>query len=207
MTIHSIEEIIEDIRKGKMVVMMDDENRENEGDIIMAAEKVTPAHINFMARYGRGVICLPLSKAHCEKMHLPLMVANQTQTRYGANFTLSIEAAHGVTTGVSVQDRAHTILTAVCKNAKPADIIQPGHIFPLMAQPGGVLARAGHTEASVDLAQLAGLAPAAVICEVLNEDGTMARRAELEQFAKTHHLKLGTIASLIEYRNSVEIIV
>lgn len=199
MAIHSIEEIIEEIRQGNMVVMMDDEARENEGDVIMAAQKVTPEHINFMARYARGLVCLPLPKAHCEHLRLPLMVADN-YSKFGTNFTVSIEAAHGVTTGISAQDRAHTILAAVNAAAKPEDIVQPGHIFPIMAQEGGVLVRAGHTEASVDLARLAGLTPAAVLCEILNEDGTMARRPELELFAKKHHLKLGTIASLIQYR-------
>lgn len=198
MTIHTIEEIIEDIRQGKMVVMMDDEDRENEGDIIMAASMVTPFHINFMARYARGIICLPLPKERCEQLRLPLMV--QRYSNFMANFTLSIEAATGVTTGVSVQDRAHTILTAMKPDAKPEDISQPGHVFPIMAQPGGVLVRKGHTEASVDLTQLAGLAQGAVICEVLNEDGTMARRPQLEQFVATHGLKLGTIDSLVRYR-------
>jgi 3,4-dihydroxy 2-butanone 4-phosphate synthase/GTP cyclohydrolase II len=199
MTIHHIEEIIDDIRQGKMVVMMDDENRENEGDLIMAAAKVTPWHINFMMRYARGIVCMPLAKGHCEQLRLPLMVPD-SYSNFMANFTVSIEAATGVTTGVSAQDRAHTIQVAIQPDAKPADISQPGHVFPIMAQPGGVLVRAGHTEASVDLAQLAGFGPASVICEVLNEDGTMARRPQLEKFTQEHGLKLGTIADLIRYR-------
>ena len=192
-------EIIEDIRQGKMVVLMDDEDRENEGDVVMAAEKVTAAHINFMARYARGLICLPLSPEHCERLRLPLMVRDNN-ARFKTNFTVSIEAAEGVTTGISAQDRAQTILTAVSPEAKPEDLVQPGHIFPIMAQPGGVLVRAGHTEATVDLARLAGLQPAAVLCEILNDDGTMARRDQLAIFAKTHGLKQGTIADLIRYR-------
>jgi 3,4-dihydroxy 2-butanone 4-phosphate synthase/GTP cyclohydrolase II len=203
MTIHKIEDIIEDIQQGKMVVMMDDEDRENEGDLIMAAEKVTPAHINFMMHHARGLVCLPLAKAHCERLQLPLMVRD-SYSNFMANFTISIEAAKGVTTGVSAQDRAHTILTATKPEACAQDISQPGHVFPIMAQPGGVLVRAGHTEASVDLARLAGCHESAVICEVLNEDGTMARRPQLEQFAKTHGLKLGTIADLIRYRLKTE---
>ncbi|MBN9288609.1 MAG: hypothetical protein BGO43_07185 [Gammaproteobacteria bacterium 39-13] len=202
MTIHHIEEIIEDIRQGKMVVMMDDENRENEGDVIMAAEKATPEHINFMMRFARGLVCLPLPKERCEQLRLPLMVPSYSD--FMANFTVSIEAAEGVSTGVSAQDRAHTILTAIAPMAKAEDISQPGHVFPIMAQPGGVLVRAGHTEASVDLTRLAGLTPGAVICEVLNEDGSMARRPQLEEFAKTHNLKLGTIADLIRYRLRLE---
>ncbi len=199
MNIHSIEEIIEDIHLGKMVVMIDDEERENEGDVIVAAEKVTPEIINFMARYARGLICLPITKAHSERLRLPMMVADN-YSKFGTNFTVSIEAATGVTTGISAQDRAQTILTAANANALPQDVVQPGHIFPIVAQTGGVLVRAGHTEASVDLASLAGLTPAAVLCEILNEDGTMARGPQLEQFAKTHNLKLGTIADLIRYR-------
>jgi 3,4-dihydroxy 2-butanone 4-phosphate synthase/GTP cyclohydrolase II len=202
MPITKITEIIEDIRLGKMVVMMDDEDRENEGDLIMAASKVTPWHINFMARYARGIICLPLSQRHCAQLNLPLMVPG-AYSAFMANFTLSIEAATGVSTGVSAADRAHTILTAIHPEAKPEDIVKPGHIFPIMAQPGGVLSRQGHTEAGVDLSVLAGLAPAAVICEVLNEDGTMARRPQLEIFAKQHDLKLGTIQSLVQYRQAL----
>ena len=204
---NSIEEILEDIAAGKMVVMMDDEDRENEGDIIMAASAVRPEDINFMARYARGLICLSLTRDHCRKLRLPLMV-NDNHARFSTNFTVSIEAAEGVTTGISAYDRAHTIQTAVKPDVYPEDLTQPGHIFPLMAQPGGVLTRAGHTEAGVDLACLAGKTPAAVLVEILNEDGSMARRPELEAFAKTHALKIGTVADLIRYRlqheNTVE---
>ncbi|MBS0288733.1 MAG: 3,4-dihydroxy-2-butanone-4-phosphate synthase [Proteobacteria bacterium] len=199
MTISTIESIIEDIRQGKMVVMMDDEGRENEGDIIMAAAKVTPWHINFMSRYARGLICLPLAKSQCDRLGLGLMVP-ESYSNFRANFTVSIEAAQGVTTGISVEDRAHTILTAINPSASAKDISKPGHVFPLLAQEKGVLARPGHTEASIDLAMLAGFKPAAVICEILNEDGSMSRRPQLEVFAKEHGLKLGTIASLIAYR-------
>ncbi len=199
MALSTTEEIIEDIRQGKMVVLMDDEDRENEGDLIMAASMVRPEDINFMARYGRGLICLTLTKERCSQLRLPLMVSNNNE-KHGTAFTLSIEAAHGVTTGISAYDRAHTVRTAVAPNAGPADIVQPGHIFPLMAQPGGVLIRAGHTEAGCDLTRLAGMEPAAVIVEILNEDGTMARRPDLEVFAEQHGLKMGTIADLIHYR-------
>jgi len=194
-----IEEIIEDIRRGRMVIIMDDEDRENEGDLVMAAELVRPEDINFMARYGRGLICLTLTRERCERLRLPLMVAG-TDARHATNFTVSIEAARGVTTGISAADRATTIRAAVAPDAGPEDIVMPGHVFPLMAQPGGVLTRAGHTEAGCDLARLAGLEPAAVIVEILNEDGTMARRPDLERFAAEHGLKLGTIADLIRYR-------
>ncbi len=199
MALHRIEEIIEDIRQGKMVILMDDEDRENEGDLIMAAEAVTPEAINFMARFGRGLICLPMSAERCDQLGLPQMVTHNTE-QFATAFTVSIEAAHGVTTGISAADRAVTIQAAVQENAGPADLVQPGHIFPLRAKDGGVLNRAGHTEASVDLARLAGFESAAVIVEILNEDGTMARRPELELFAETHGLKIGTIADLIEYR-------
>lgn len=193
------EELIDEIRAGRMVILMDDEDRENEGDLVMAAECVRPEDINFMVRYGRGLICLPMSRERCERLRLPLMVQDN-RTAHGTRFTVSIEAAQGVTTGISAYDRAHTIRTAVARDARPEDIVQPGHVFPIMAQPGGVLTRAGHTEASCDLARLAGFEPAAVIVEVLNEDGTMARRADLEIFARRHGLKIGTIASLIRYR-------
>ncbi len=196
---NTIEEIIEDIRQGKMVIMMDDEERENEGDLIMAASHVRPEDINFMARYGRGLICLTLTRKRCQQLRLPLMV-NENKTAHSTNFTVSIEAAEGVTTGISAADRARTIQCAVEEKALPEDLVQPGHIFPLMAQSGGVLNRAGHTEAGCDLAQLAGLSPAAVIVEILNEDGTMARRPDLEVFAKEHELKIGTITDLIQYR-------
>ncbi|MDE2196546.1 MAG: 3,4-dihydroxy-2-butanone-4-phosphate synthase [Gammaproteobacteria bacterium] len=194
-----VEDILQDMRAGKMVILMDDEDRENEGDLIMAAEKVRPEDINFMARYGRGLICLTLTPERCKHLRLPLMV-NETNENRTTNFTLSIEAAEGVTTGISAYDRAHTIRTAVRPDAKPEDLKQPGHIFPLMAQPGGVLTRAGHTEAGCDLSRLAQLEPAAVIVEVLNEDGSMARRPDLEKFAKAHGLRIGTIADLIRYR-------
>ena len=199
MKLNTTEEIIEDLRQGKMVVIMDDEDRENEGDLIMAAEKVTPEAINFMARYGRGLICLTLSKEMCQQLRLPLMV-NQNESAHSTNFTISIEAAEGVSTGISAADRATTILAAVQDDARPEDLVQPGHIFPLMAQPGGVLVRAGHTEGGSDLARMAGLKPASVIVEILNEDGSMARRPDLEKFAQEHDLKIGTIADLIHYR-------
>lgn len=200
---NSIPELLEDLRAGRMIVMMDDEERENEGDLVMAASKVRPEDINFMARFGRGLICLPLTRERCHQLELPLMV-NKNQARFATNFTVSIEAAEGVTTGISAYDRAHTIRTAVKPDAGVEDLSQPGHVFPLMAQPGGVLARAGHTEASVDLAMLAGLEPAAVLVEILNEDGSMARRPELEEFARVHGLKIGTIADLIHYRMETE---
>ncbi len=199
MALNTTEEIIEDLRQGKMVVIMDDEDRENEGDLVIAADKVTPESINFMAKYGRGLICLTLTKECCQQLRLPLMV-NATDQLESTNFTLSIEAAEGVTTGISAADRAITVQAAVKPDARPEDLVQPGHIFPLMAQPGGVLVRAGHTEAGCDLARLAGLSPTSVIVEILNEDGTMARRPDLEVFAKEHDLKIGTIADLIEYR-------
>lgn len=196
---NSIEEIIEDLKHGKMVVIMDDEDRENEGDLVMAASFVRAEDINFMARYGRGLICLTLTHARCQQLKLPLMV-HENKTSYSTNFTVSIEAAYGVTTGISAADRALTIQAAVAREAKADDLVQPGHIFPLMAQAGGVLNRAGHTEAGCDLARLAKLEPAAVIVEILNEDGSMARRADLEKFAHQHQLKIGTIAELIHYR-------
>lgn len=195
----SIEELIEDIRQGKMVILMDDEDRENEGDVIMAAEKVEAEHINFMARHARGLICLPMTRERCERLKLPLMVSDNG-SGFGTKFTLSIEAANGVSTGISASDRARTVRAAVARDAKAEDIVQPGHIFPLMAEPGGVLRRAGHTEAACDLAAMAGLDPSGVICEVMNDDGSMARRPELERFAAEHDLKIGTIAELIHYR-------
>lgn len=201
--LNSAAEIIEDIRQGKMVILMDDEDRENEGDLILAAECVTPAAINFMARYGRGLICLTLTEERCKQLRLPLMV-DQNNSPYATNFTVSIEAAEGVTTGISAADRARTVQAAVAKDAQPADLVMPGHIFPLKAKSGGVLNRAGHTEAGCDLARLAGFEPAAVIVEILNEDGTMARRPDLEEFAAEHDLKIGTIADLIEYRSLKE---
>lgn len=191
--------IIEDIRQGRMVIVVDDEDRENEGDLLMAAAKVRPEDINFMARFGRGLICLTLTRARCQQLRLPLMVSD-TDREKSTNFTVSIEAAEGVTTGISAHDRARTVRVAVAPDAGPEDLRQPGHVFPLMAQAGGVLTRAGHTEAGCDLARLAGLEPAAVIVEILNEDGTMARRPELERFAREHGLRIGTIADLIRYR-------
>ncbi len=196
---NTIDEILGEIRAGRMVVMMDDEDRENEGDLIMAATMVTPEDINFMARFGRGLICLTLNRERCKQLRLPLMV-NGTDSDRSTNFTISIEAAEGVTTGISAHDRAHTIRTAVAPDARAEDLRQPGHIFPLMAQPGGVLTRAGHTEAGCDLTRLAGLEPAAVIVEILNEDGSMARRPDLVEFARRHELKIGSIADLIRYR-------
>ena len=196
---NTIDEILGDLRHGKMAVIMDDEDRENEGDLVMAAECVRPEDVNFMARYGRGLICLTLTRDRCRQLRLPLMVSD-TDGLHRTNFTVSIESAEGVTTGISAHDRAHTIRTAVAPDARPEDLRQPGHIFPLMAQPGGVLTRAGHTEAGCDLARLAGFGAAAAIVEILNEDGTMARRTDLELFARTHGLKIGTIADLIRYR-------
>lgn len=197
--LNTIDEILEDLRQGKMAVLMDDEDRENEGDLIMAAQCVRAEDVNFMARYGRGLICLTLTRERCHELRLPLMVSD-TDSSHRTNFTLSIEAAQGVTTGISAHDRAHTVRTAVSPAARPEDLRQPGHVFPLMAQPGGVLTRAGHTEAGCDLARLAGFAPAAMIVEILNDDGTMARRPDLERFARAHGLKIGTIADLIRYR-------
>ncbi len=201
--LNTIPELLEELRAGRMIVMMDDEERENEGDLVMAASKVRPEDINFMARFGRGLICLPLTRERCRQLQLPLMV-NENQARFSTNFTVSIEAAEGITTGISAYDRAHTIRTAVKPDAQVEDLSQPGHVFPLISQPGGVLTRAGHTEASVDLAMLAGLEPAAVLVEILNEDGSMARRPELEKFAQEHGLKIGTIADLIRYRMETE---
>jgi 3,4-dihydroxy 2-butanone 4-phosphate synthase/GTP cyclohydrolase II len=199
MHLNTTEEIIAELRAGRMVVIMDDEDRENEGDLLLAADAVTPEAINFMAKYGRGLICLTLTKERCERLRLPLMV-NANTSPHSTAFTVSVEAARGVTTGISAADRARTVAAAVSADAKPTDLVQPGHVFPLMAQPGGVLVRAGHTEAGCDLARLAGFEPAAVIVEILNEDGTMARRPDLEAFAETHGLKIGTIADLIHYR-------
>ena len=199
MQLNSIEEIIEDIRHGRMVVLMDDEDRENEGDLVMAASLVRPEDINFMATQARGLICLTLTKERCQQLHLDRMV-QANESVYGTNFTVSIEAAEGVTTGISAADRARTVQAAVAPQASPMDIVQPGHIFPIMAQPGGVLSRAGHTEAGCDLARLAGLESAAVIVEIMNEDGSMARRPDLEAFAKQHDIKIGTIEDLIHYR-------
>ena len=199
MELNSTEEILAELRAGRMVVIMDDEDRENEGDLVMAAQGVSAADVNFMARYGRGLICLTLTRERCAQLRLPLMVSD-TDREQRTNFTLSIEAAEGVTTGISAYDRAHTGRTAVRTAARAEDLRQPGHVFPIMAQPGGVLTRAGHTEAGCDLARLAGFEPAAVIVEIMNEDGTMARRPQLEDFARTHQLKIGSIADLIRYR-------
>ena len=199
MKLNSIEEIIDDIRQGKMVILMDDEDRENEGDLIIAAERVRTEDINFMATNARGLICLTLTHERCKHLKLPLMV-NENNTPYNTNFTVSIEAATGVTTGISAADRARTIQVAVGRESGAEDIVQPGHIFPIMAQPGGVLRRAGHTEAGCDLARLAGYSPAAAIVEIMNEDGSMARRPDLEQFAAKHDIKIGTIVDLIHYR-------
>ena len=194
-----VEDILADLAAGKMVVIVDDEDRENEGDLLMAAAKARPEDINFMARFGRGLICLTLTRERCAQLRLPLMVS-ETDLERRTNFTLSIEAAEGITTGISAYDRAKTVQAAVAPDARPEHLRQPGHVFPLMAQPGGVLTRAGHTEAGCDLARLAGLEPSAVIVEIMNDDGTMARRPELEVFAKHHGLRMGTIRDLIRYR-------
>ena len=203
MELNSIQELITDIAEGKMIVLMDDEDRENEGDLILAAEKVNPEAINFMATHARGLICLALNDDRCKRLGLEQMVKNNG-TELGTAFTGSIEAASGVTTGISAADRSTTIKAAVKKDAVPEDIVQPGHVFPIKAQNGGVLTRAGHTEAGTDLASLAGLDPSAVIVEIMNDDGTMARRGDLEKFALKHGLKIGTIADLIHYRNISE---
>jgi 3,4-dihydroxy 2-butanone 4-phosphate synthase/GTP cyclohydrolase II len=200
---NTIEEAIEDLRKGKMIILVDDEDRENEGDLCMAAEKVTPEAINFMAKYGRGLICLSLTPERVEELKLPMMT-DENSSPYGTAFTISIEAKRGVTTGISAHDRAKTILTAIDPKTKPEDLARPGHVFPLRARPGGVLQRVGHTEGSVDLARLAGLYPAGVICEIMNDDGTMARVPELMEFARRHNLKIVTIKDLIKYRMRTE---
>src|SRR5690349_13747764 len=199
MALTPIPEIVAELAAGRMVVLVDEEDRETEGDLVLAAEFVTPEAINFMARFGRGLVCLTLTEERCRQLNLPPMV-NHNQSAHGTNFTISIEAATGVTTGISAADRARTVRTAVAKHARASDIVQPGHIFPIMAQPGGVLVRAGHTEAGCDLTQMAGLTPAAVICEILNDDGTMARLPDLERFATQHGVKIGAIADLIHYR-------
>jgi len=203
MTLCPINDIVADLKAGRMAVLVDEEDRENEGDLIFAADFVTPEKINFMAMHGRGLICMPITAAHAERLNLAPMVA-QNRSVHGTNFTVSIEAARGVTTGISAADRAHTIRVAAAPGAKPGDIVQPGHVFPLIAQPGGVLARAGHTEACCDLAALAGLTPAAVLCEIMNADGTMARLPDLEVFAAEHGLRIGAIADLIHYRSRTE---
>ena len=196
---HSIREALEDIRDGKIIIVVDDEDRENEGDFTLAAEKVSPEAINFMAHYGRGLICLPLTAERLDQLNIPLMVEGNT-SKYGTAFTVSIEARHGVTTGISAADRATTILTAINPRSTPSDLVRPGHVFPLRARAGGVLERAGQTEAAVDLARLAGLSPAGVICEVMNQDGTMARIPELRKVARRHRLKIITVADLIAFR-------
>lgn len=202
-SISSTKEIIEDIRLGRMVILVDEEDRENEGDLVLGAQFATPEHINFMAKYGRGLICLTLSEARCQQLNLPSMVQKNGSSMH-TNFTVSIEAAEGVTTGISAADRARTIQAAVARHATPKDIVSPGHIFPLTAENGGVLVRAGHTEAGCDLAALAGLEPASVICEILKDDGSMARLPDLIAFAEEHQLKIGTIADLIHYRSATE---
>ncbi|ATQ78341.1 3,4-dihydroxy-2-butanone-4-phosphate synthase [Massilia violaceinigra] len=206
MSISSTPEIVEELRAGRMVILVDEEDRENEGDLVLAADFVTPEAINFMVKHARGLVCLTLTEERCKQLNLSMMTSSNG-TFYGTNFTVSIEAAEGVTTGISAADRAKTIQVAVAKNASPADIVQPGHIFPLKAQRGGVLMRAGHTEAGCDLTEMAGLTPASVICEILKDDGTMARLPDLLEFAKEHNLKIGTIADLIHYRGQNECLV
>src|SRR3989475_1498155 len=195
----TVEEAVEEIRQGRMIVLIDDEDRENEGDLAMAAEKITPDAINFMAKYGRGLICLPLTEERCDELHLPLMSPINTSV-HGTAFTEAVDARLGVTTGISASDRAIPILPAIDPKTKPQDLARPGHIFPLRARPGGVLVRAGQTDASVDLARIAGLSPAGVICEIMNEDGTMARVPQLIEFCREHNLKMLTVADLIRYR-------
>jgi 3,4-dihydroxy 2-butanone 4-phosphate synthase/GTP cyclohydrolase II len=206
MTISSTEEIVAELRAGRMVILVDEEDRENEGDLVLAADFVTPEAINFMIRHARGLVCLTLSEEICDRLELPMM-ATKNGTSFGTNFTVSIEAAEGVTTGISAADRARTIQVAVAKGARPSDIVQPGHIFPLRAVAGGVLMRAGHTEAGCDLTSMAGLTPASVICEIVKDDGTMARLPDLLEFGKEHGLKIGTIADLIHYRSQKECMV
>jgi 3,4-dihydroxy 2-butanone 4-phosphate synthase/GTP cyclohydrolase II len=201
--IAAIDEIIDEIRRGNIVVLVDDEDRENEGDLVFAADFVTPEKVNFLAKHGRGLICMPITPEHAAQLNLPPM-ATRNRTVHGTNFTVAIEAAEGISTGISAADRAHTIRVATRPHASAADIVQPGHVFPLVAQPGGVLMRAGHTEACCDLARLAGLNPAAVLCEIMNDDGTMARLPDLVPFARQHDLKIGTIADLIHYRAANE---
>ena len=201
--ISPVEEILADMNAGRIVILVDEEDRENEGDLVLAADHVTPDAINFMARFGRGLICLTLTRERCERLRLPPMVA-RNGTKMGTAFTISIEAAQGVTTGISAADRARTVQAAVAASARPEDLVQPGHIFPLQAVDGGVLMRAGHTEAGCDLAAMAGLTPSAVICEIMNDDGTMARLPDLQLFAAQHSLKIGTIADLIEHRSRHE---
>jgi 3,4-dihydroxy 2-butanone 4-phosphate synthase/GTP cyclohydrolase II len=204
--ISPIAEIIDDIRTGRIVVLVDDEDRENEGDLVFAADFVTPEKVNFLATHGRGLICMPVTEEHAARLGLRPMVS-RNRSRHGTNFTVSIEAAEGITTGISAHDRALTIKVAAAPEARPSDLVQPGHVFPLVAQPGGVLVRAGHTEACCDLARLAGLTPAAVLCEIMRDDGGMARLPDLLQFAARHGLRIGTIADLIQYRNANESLV
>lgn len=206
MSVSPITDIIEDLRAGKMVILVDEEERENEGDLVLAADFVTPEAVNFMAKHGRGLICLTLTEERCRQLNLPLMVS-ANRAPLGTAFTVSIEAAEGVTTGISAADRARTVQAAVRADGRPGDIVQPGHVFPLMAQNGGVLVRAGHTEAGCDLAALAGLTPAAVICEILKDDGSMARLPDLLEFAQLHRLRIGTIADLIHHRSRTETLV
>jgi 3,4-dihydroxy 2-butanone 4-phosphate synthase/GTP cyclohydrolase II len=206
MPISTTQEIVDELRAGRMVILVDEEDRENEGDLVLAAEHVTPEAINFMIRHARGLVCLTLSEEICDRLELPMMTT-RNGTSFGTNFTVSIEAAEGVTTGISAADRARTIQVAVAKDAKPEDLVQPGHIFPLRAVKGGVLMRAGHTEAGCDLTEMAGLTPASVICEIIKEDGTMARLPDLLEFAQEHNLKIGTIADLIHYRSQNETLV
>lgn len=203
MSMSSTPEIVAELKAGRMVILVDEEDRENEGDLVLAAEFVTPEAINFMAKHARGLICLTLTEERCDYLGLPMMSA-RNGTAYGTNFTVSIEAAEGVTTGISAADRARTVAVAIGKDSRPSDIVQPGHIFPIKARRGGVLMRAGHTEAGCDLAEMAGLTPASVICEIMKDDGTMARLPDLLEFAKHHNLKIGTIADLIQYRNRNE---
>ena len=206
MSISSIQEIVDELRAGRMVILVDEEDRENEGDLVLAADFVTPEAINFMVKHARGLVCLTLTEERCRLLKLPMMTSSNG-TSFGTNFTVSIEAAEGVTTGISAADRARTIQVAVAKDATAMDIVQPGHIFPLKAQRGGVLMRAGHTEAGCDLTEMAGLTPASVICEILKDDGTMARLPDLLEFAREHKLKIGTIADLIHYRSENECLV
>ncbi len=206
MSISSTQEIVAELKAGRMVILVDEEDRENEGDLVLAADFVTPEAINFMVKYARGLVCLTLNEERCAQLELPMMTS-RNGTSFGTNFTVSIEAAEGVTTGISAADRAKTIAVAVAKDAKASDIVQPGHIFPLKAQKGGVLMRAGHTEAGCDLTEMAGLTPASVICEIMKDDGTMARLPDLLEFAKEHGLKIGTIADLIHYRSQNECLV
>ena len=203
MPLATIEEVLEELRAGKMIILVDDEDRENEGDLVMVAQKATPEAINFMASYGRGLISLPMAPHLLEKLKLPQMV-NDNCSSFGTAFTVSIEARTGVTTGISAADRAHTIQVAVAEDAKPEDLVQPGHVFPLRARRGGVLFRSGQTEGSVDLARLAGFRPAAVICEIMKDDGTMARRPDLDLFAQEHDLKIASVADIIEFRMRTE---